>query len=159
MDVDPTPSAPTRRPGQAGFAARLMAKYGWTRGSGLGASSSGITTALRVHVEKPKQNQKGGGRGRIIASKTGQPATTTTTGKASTVVLLENMLEGMADVEGEVEAGLGQEIGEECGERYGRVERVVVDAGGGGVFIKFVEGVSALRVSFSFFSFVGVLMC
>lgn len=147
VDVDPTPEA-TRRPGQPDFAARLMAKYGWTRGSGLGASSSGITTALRVHVEKPKQHQKGGGRGKIIASRTGQPATTTTEkGKASTVVLLGNMLEGMVDVEGEVEAGLGQEIGEECGERYGRVERVVVDAGGGGVYIKFVEGVSALRVS------------
>jgi hypothetical protein len=49
---------------------------------------------------------------------------------------------------------LGQEIGEECGERYGRVERIVVDVEGARVFIRFVEGVSALRVSFSlFFSF------
>ncbi|KAK0755006.1 hypothetical protein B0T18DRAFT_400478 [Schizothecium vesticola] len=153
MDLDPSPAPPTtNRPGQADFAARLMAKYGWTRGSGLGASSSGITTALRVHVEKKKRQQGGGpagGRGKIIAGKQSSTTTTATAtgekGKASTVVLLGGMLEGMADVEGEVEAGLGQEIGEECGERYGRVERVVVDAGGGGVFIKFVEGVSALR--------------
>ncbi|KAK1836015.1 hypothetical protein QBC39DRAFT_367977 [Podospora conica] len=158
MDLDdPSPGPATRRPGQPDFAARLMAKYGWTRGSGLGASSSGITTALRVHVEKKRRRRPDsegggfvdgpGGRGRIIPSKTGQPATSTTpgVGKASTVVLLGGMLEGMADVEGEVEAGLGQEIGEECGERYGRVERVVVDAAGGGVYIKFVEGVSALR--------------
>ncbi|KAH6840662.1 hypothetical protein B0I37DRAFT_438010 [Chaetomium sp. MPI-CAGE-AT-0009] len=158
----------TTRPGQKGFAQRLMAKYGWTKGSGLGAAESGITTALRVQVEKRKRRPDaegggfvaggGGGRGRIIAPKVkGQGQTTTTSGggggggeeggvgKMSVVVVLDRMLDGMGDVEGEVEAGLGQEIGEECGERYGRVERIVVDVEGGRVFIRFVEGVSALR--------------
>ncbi|KAK4121326.1 hypothetical protein N657DRAFT_125080 [Parathielavia appendiculata] len=159
----------TTRPGQKDFARRLMAKYGWTKGSGLGASASGITSALRVQVEKRRRKPDAegggfadpkGGRGRIIAPKTSITATNPhhnndkgggkeqgRFGKMSVVVLLEHMLDNMADLESEVEAGLGQEIGEECGERYGRVERIVVDVEGRRVFIKFVEGVSALRVS------------
>lgn len=159
----------TTRPGQKGFAQRLMAKYGWTKGSGLGASSSGITSALRVQVEKRKRrpDAEGGGfatpagMGRIIAPKK-KAATTTTAaggdggsdggsdgkfGRTSLVVVLDRMLDNMPDLEAEVEAGLGQEIGEECGERYGRVERIVVDVERARVFIKFVETVSALRVS------------
>ena len=164
----------TTRPGQKGFAQRLMAKYGWTKGSGLGAAQTGITSALRVQVEKRKRRPDAegggfvgpaGGRGRIIAPRSARGNVTATAGggggeggggegggggvgKMSVVVVLDRMLDGMADVEGEVEAGLGQEIGEECGERYGRVERIVVDVEGGRVFIRFVEAVSALRVSF-----------
>ena len=51
------------RPGQKGFAERLMSKHGWTRGTGLGASGSGITAPLRVQLDKQqkKPDAEGGG--------------------------------------------------------------------------------------------------
>ncbi|KAK4138922.1 hypothetical protein BT67DRAFT_453426 [Trichocladium antarcticum] len=147
------------RPGQKGFAQRLMAKYGWTKGAGLGAAEAGITAALRVQVEKRKRRPDAegggfvdrGGRGRVILPGAGKPKGNGKgggegeLGKMSVVVVLRNMLDNMPDLAREVEAGLGQEIGEECGERYGRVERLFIDLAGRRVFIKFTEGVSALR--------------
>ncbi|KAL2021792.1 hypothetical protein VTK56DRAFT_6566 [Thermocarpiscus australiensis] len=171
----PSEQQPQRssRPGQAGFAQRLMAKYGWTKGSGLGASESGITSALRVQVDKRRRRPDAegggfaepGGRGRIIMPKGKSKNTSSNNdagqeeggggggegnnnnrfGKTSVVVVLRDMLDNMPDLAAEVEAGLGQEIGEECGERYGRVERVFIDVAGRRVFIKFTEAVSALR--------------
>jgi len=169
----PPPSAPedathddtrsSNRPGKAGFAQRLMAKYGWTKGSGLGADESGMTSALCVQVEKRRKRPDAegggfaepGGRGKIIPGKQsskkpaaaeGEEGGSSKFGKMSPVIVLRNMLEGMPDLEAEIEAGLGQEIGEECGEKYGRVERLFIEPLNRLVFIKFTDQVSALRV-------------
>lgn len=119
------------RPGQQGFAERLMSKYGWTKGSGLGASGSGIVNPLRVQVEKQKKkpNAEGGGfvgpggRGRIIGGKKGasdSEAQQGPFGSMSEVIVLHGMIDGL-DLEAELEraddGGLLQEIGEECGEK------------------------------------------
>ncbi|KXJ90801.1 hypothetical protein Micbo1qcDRAFT_195677 [Microdochium bolleyi] len=152
------------RPGQKGFAARLMAKYGWSKGQGLGAESSGIVQPIRVQVEKRKKNEDsgsstpGGARGKIIAPKRAASAAQQQSsssasasapdskfGRTSNVIVLRSMLEGMADLQSEIEDGLGQEIGEECGDKYGRVERLYIDIEGKRVYIKFTDGVSALR--------------
>ncbi|KAI6092296.1 hypothetical protein F4821DRAFT_160320 [Hypoxylon rubiginosum] len=159
---DDTPEARSNRPGQKGFAARLMAKYGWAKGQGLGAEASGILQPLRVQVEKRKKKSDAegggwaepGGRGRIIGSKTAAPAaggsssegsSSSKFGPMSNVVVLRSMLEGMDDLQAEMESGLGQEIGEECGDKYGRVERLYIDIEGRRVYIKFTDQVSALR--------------
>ncbi|KAL2203945.1 hypothetical protein CC79DRAFT_1359934 [Sarocladium strictum] len=153
-----TPPVQTSLPGQANFATRLMKKYGWTSGTGLGASSSGIVNALHVKVEKRKKRSdaEGGGwadpanKGKILG---GQLAPSESAkeqqgrGKMSEVIVLENMLENMPNLQEEISAGLGQEIGEECGEKYGRVDRIYIDQERKLVFIKFTDQISALRVS------------
>ncbi|RYO79617.1 hypothetical protein DL766_001901 [Monosporascus sp. MC13-8B] len=159
-----TPPQPTKRPGQKDFAKRLMSKYGWSKGQGLGAESTGILQPLRVQVEKRKKKpdsegggwaEPGGGRGRIIAPKTGTgsgPGAAAESreeggrfGPLSNVIVLRHMLDGMQDLQAEMEAGLAQEIGEECGDKYGRVERLKIDVEGRRVYIKFTDQVSALR--------------
>lgn len=148
----------TNLPGQKGFAQRLMSKYGWTAGSGLGAASSGILNPLSVKVEKrrKKPDAEGGGfaepggRGKIVGGKLARPTTAADSdagkfGPMSEVVVLRNMLEGMENLQHEINDGLGQEIGEECGDKYGRVERLYIDVEGRQVFIKFTDAVSALR--------------
>lgn len=167
--MPPEPTSPAKddevaprinRPGQKGFAARLMSKYGWSKGHGLGAEGSGILQPLRVQVEKRKKKSDAegggwaepGGRGKIIGSKTAAGTSSSTTesaskfGPMSNVIVLRHMLDGMEDVQSEMENGLGQEIGEECGDQYGRVERLHIDTEGRTVFIKFTDQVSALRV-------------
>ncbi|OAA33371.1 D111/G-patch protein [Moelleriella libera RCEF 2490] len=142
----------SRLPGQAGFAQRLMGKYGWTKGSGLGANESGIVNPLRVQMEKRRKKADAdgggwaepGGKGRIIGSKRKQEESGRF-GTMSDVIVLRNMLENMPDLAAEIEDGLGQEIGEECGEKYGRVERLYIDQSSRQVFIKFTNQVSALR--------------
>ena len=120
------------RPGQKGFAERLMSKYGWSKGSGLGASGSGIVNPLRVQVEKKKKKPDSdgggfvgpGGRGKIIGGKKkGGAGPETEEGKfgaMSEVVILRGMVDGMdldAELENSGDGGLMQEIGEECGEK------------------------------------------
>lgn len=118
------------RPGQKGFAERLMSKYGWTKGSGLGASESGILNPLRVQVEKQKKKPDSegggvighGGKGKILGgNRKGGSTAVTETGKfgiMSEVVILLGMVDGM-DLDLELarsgDGGLMQEIGDECG--------------------------------------------
>ncbi|KAL4878578.1 hypothetical protein BJY04DRAFT_111240 [Aspergillus karnatakaensis] len=146
------------RPGQKGFAERLLAKYGWTKGSGLGATGSGIAKPLQVQVEKRKKrpDSEGGGyvtpagRGKIVGGARKQEEAGKF-GPMSEVIILKGMLDGMdvdAELAGDEGGGLMQEIGEECGEKYGRVERVYISRDTGPpvpVFVKFTNQLSALR--------------
>ncbi|KAK1247357.1 hypothetical protein MKX07_002266 [Trichoderma sp. CBMAI-0711] len=146
----------TNRPGQAGFAHRLMTKYGWTKGTALGANESGILNPLRVQVEKRRKraDADGGGwaepanKAKIIggnSSSRHKNNDASKFGPMSEVIVLRHMLDNMPDLEAEIEDGLGQEIGGECGEKYGRVERLYIDVETRQVFIKFTDQVSALR--------------
>ncbi|KAG5985350.1 hypothetical protein E4U55_004574 [Claviceps digitariae] len=145
------PQPRSNRPGQSGFAQRLMGKYGWTKGTGLGADQSGIVNPLRIQVEKRRKKADAdgggwaepGGKGKIIGSKRKDEGGKF--GPMSDVIVLRNMLENMPDLQAEIADGLGQEIGEECGEKYGRVERLHIDQSSRQVFIKFTTQVSALR--------------
>lgn len=110
------------RPGQKGFAERLLSKYGWIKGSGLGATRSGIVNPLQVKVEKQKKrpDAEGGGfvtpagRGKIIGGKKKGGEDHGKFGAMSEVIILRGMLNGM-DLESELESGeLMQEIGDEC---------------------------------------------
>ena len=129
--ADETPRS--LRPGQKGFAQRLMSKYGWTKGSGLGASGSGIINPLQVKVDKQKKkpDSEGGGfvgpkgMGKVFGGKkkTGE-SDEGKFGAMSDVVVLRGMVDGMdldAELEGTGDGGLMQEIGEECGEKVQRM--------------------------------------
>ena len=137
-----------------------MSKYGWSKGSGLGASGSGIINPLRVQVakQKKKPDSEGGG---VVGPRTGTivggrknvsaPKEEGKFGIMSEVVVLRGMVDGMdLDAEmGDGDGGLMQEIGEECGDKYGRVERVFIDLSQHiqvPVFVKFTSQLSALRV-------------
>lgn len=122
-DADAEDAPRSNRPGQSGFAARLMSKYGWTKGTGLGADESGIVNPLRVQVEKRRKKADAdgggwaepGGKGKIIGGSRKEEAGRF--GTMSEVVVLQNMLENMPDLQSEIANGLGQEIGEECGDK------------------------------------------
>lgn len=120
------------RPGQQGFAERFMSKHGWTRGSGLGATGSGIINPLRVQLEKQKKQLDSdgvglafsGGKGKIVGGgRTHESSYSQETGKfgvMSEVVVLHGMVDGMdldIEMEGAGDGGLIQEIGDECGEK------------------------------------------
>jgi splicing factor 45 len=155
----------SNRPGQAGFAERLLSKYGWTKGSGLGAQGTGIVNPLYAKVDKRKKKSDAEGGGYVTPTGTGKilggqksKAKHEEEGKfgaMSEVVKLEGMLRGL-DLDFELSregGGIMQEIGEECAEKYGSVERVYIDRDGGErqvadgavVFVQFVSQLSALR--------------
>ena len=136
----PVDDAPrSLRPGQKGFAERLMSKYGWSKGLGLGASGSGIVNPLRVQIEKQKKRPDSegggfvgqGGRGKIIGgTKKDSGDTDPEDGKfgiMSEVVVLRGMIDGMdldAEMEGAGDGGLVQEIGEECGDKVSKIRKL-----------------------------------
>ncbi|KAK5127368.1 hypothetical protein LTR85_006707 [Meristemomyces frigidus] len=153
----------SNRPGQKGFAERLLKKYGWEKGQGLGAAGEGITTAIVAKAEKRKKRSdaEGGGwaqpanMGKLVGGKkrkidnTGQDDGHF--GAMSEVIKLEGMCKGM-DIDAEInkeDGGLYTEIGNEMESQYGKVERIVVwrqeQGGNDDVFVKFTSQLSALR--------------
>ncbi|KAJ5529930.1 hypothetical protein N7527_003323 [Penicillium freii] len=159
-EEEPDEPAPrSLRPGQPDFGARMLSKWGWNKGSGLGATGSGIVKPLEVKLEKRKKrpDSEGGGfvtpagRGKIIGSNKKGEYDTSKFGPMSEVVKLLGMLDGMdldAEMEGDQNGGLMQEIGQECGDKYGDVERVFIARDVGTpipVFVKFKHPLSGLR--------------
>ena len=143
------------RPGQAGFAERLLSKYGWSKGQGLGAQGTGIINPLYAKADKRKKKSDAEGGGFATPATTGKILGGTKSkleeegkfGAMSEVIRLENMLDGMdLDEELSRDDGIMQEIGEECGEKYGSVERVYIHRQESPlVFVQFVSQLSALR--------------
>lgn len=105
-----------------------MSKYGWTAGSGLGATSSGIITPLQAQAEKrrKKADADGGGwaepagKGKVFGGR-GAKQEDSKFGPMSEVIVLKDMLENLPDLQAEITDGLGQEIGQECGEKVSKL--------------------------------------
>lgn len=163
---DSTTPIRSNRPGQKGFAKRLLEKYGWEAGSGLGAQGDGITEPLRHQTSsssrkrKPESSSEASGwsdnknMARIVGGKRRHVEDTTNEGTDapwSNVVVFSDMLKGV-DVQHRLEEGsLMQDLGEAM-DRYGIVERLYLDRsvpvedGGTRVFAKFTSALSAYRV-------------
>lgn len=111
----------TNRTGLGGaqdVARKVMAKYGWQEGQGLGRDEDGLREALQVQAT-------GRGSGVIvnksqISSVSPSPPPASRTSTPSPVVLLTNMVGP-----GEVDDMLQEETADECG-KYGQVERCLI---------------------------------
>nr|SVE75327.1 EOG090X0BIL [Daphnia dolichocephala] len=114
--------------GALGVAAKIMAKYGFREGQGLGRQQQGIAAALQVE----KTSKRGG---RIINEKEIMPPPPPVLPAApkaeltiadimknpSKVIYLRNMVGP-----GEVDSDLEPEVREECQTKYGDVNKVVI---------------------------------
>ncbi|KAG8850277.1 hypothetical protein FRB91_009168 [Serendipita sp. 411] len=132
--------APTQRD-PAGFAARMMAKFGYVEGQGLGANADGIVEPIMLERNLgPKGGKKGEGgetgkkssvggmgmggvrMGRIVNSQAEEKnrADIARYGESSRIILLTNIV-SLEDVDDDLQG----EIGDECS-KHGTVERVLV---------------------------------
>jgi splicing factor 45 len=166
----PPPSEPEAVPSGFGgratadkFAEKMLQKYGWEKGKGLGAHNDGITTAIVAKAEKRKKlaDADGGGfatpknMGKIVGGKKRKMASEDGHGdeqeqpaKLSEVIKLEGMLDGL-DIDQEIsENNILQEIGDEMASS-GQVERLFIwreeQGGRNEVFVKYTSPLSALR--------------
>ncbi|XP_044133073.1 splicing factor 45-like [Bufo gargarizans] len=128
---------------------KIMQKYGFREGQGLGKHEQGLSTALSV-----EKTSKRGGKiivgdlaDKVDASKKADPNPLTETLKCPTkVVLLRNMVGA-----GEVDEDLEGETKEEC-EKYGKVSKCVIfeipgtpDDEGVRIFLEFERVESAIK--------------
>jgi splicing factor 45 len=116
----PEPTAePSSRPGQAGFAKRLMEKQGWKAGQGLGRDGKGITKAIQM-VSSGKKGHAG--RGKIV-DKNKRKNVDSGNGGKSEVVVMTGIIDGKRNDFDHAE--LLQKIGDQY-KRYGRVVQIVI---------------------------------
>nr|CAG8467254.1 4825_t:CDS:10 [Entrophospora candida] len=135
------------------FAHRLLAKYGWQEGQGLGKNEQGINVPLMVkktdvrsgiiinnssNINNPVQV------GNELIQKAIQNIET-----PSRVILLRNMVGP-----GQVDDTLQEETADECNEKYGTVERCLIFEVPNGklpdnqavrIFVKFVDKEAAIK--------------
>lgn len=155
----------TRAPGQKGFAQRILEKQGWQKGQGLGAKGQGITTAIVAQAQKRKKrpDAEGGGwavpanMGRLVGGKKAKiDSAISDEPLPSRVVKYSGLLDGLNATEEISENELYQRIGEDMNEKFGTVERIFVWlASDNEVFVKFTDGMGALRATTNEFSFKG----
>lgn len=110
--------------GGSSVAAKIMAKYGFKEGQGLGKQEQGMSMALQVE----KTSKRGG---RIIHEKEimpppqlefeQEPSITEIMKTPSKVILLRNMVGP-----GEVDDDLEPEVKDECNSKYGEVGSVII---------------------------------
>ncbi|CCX04861.1 Similar to DNA-damage-repair/toleration protein DRT111, chloroplastic; acc. no. P42698 [Pyronema omphalodes CBS 100304] len=118
-EPEPESSEPSLRPGQSGFAKRLMEKQGWKAGQGLGKDGSGITKAIQM-VQAGKKD--GPARGKIIDKN--KPRKDLQKGERSQVVHFRGIIDGKKELFDHGE--LMQKVGDEY-KRYGRVVQIVIN--------------------------------
>ncbi|CAN6605079.1 hypothetical protein TRVA0_002S05072 [Trichomonascus vanleenenianus] len=111
------------------FASKLLKKYGWKPGNGLGSNQSGISKVLKFVPSRKRP-----GTGRIIDKNRSRNAP-----MVSSVVKLCRFCNDNTDDE------LPTKLGEECEVKFGPVQQVYIPQTGD-VFIKFTNAMSALRM-------------
>nr|CAD7258226.1 unnamed protein product [Timema shepardi] len=118
----------------ASVAAKIMAKYGFREGQGLGKKEQGIASALQVEktskrggriirendVMPPPTISSPGAMSQVQPSKP-EPTITEIMKSPSKVVLLRNMVGP-----GEVDEDLEPEVKDECNTKYGDVIKVII---------------------------------
>nr|CAD7453899.1 unnamed protein product [Timema tahoe] len=123
-----------RRNREERLAAKIMAKYGFREGQGLGKKEQGIASALQVEktskrggriirendVMPPPAISSPGAMSQVQPSKP-EPTITEIMKSPSKVVLLRNMVGP-----GEVDEDLEPEVKDECNTKYGDVIKVII---------------------------------